>query len=87
VRSATTSAYAEPDGVIRPEMIKLYKDLAKAGIGLILKGHLYVAEKGKAYVGMAVISSDKHILRLKELTEAVHRYGGKILAQINYGGY
>ena len=87
MRSATTSAYADAEGVVRQEIIRLYEGLAKGGVGLIVKGHLYVAEKGKAHVGMAGISSDKHIPGLKELTDAVHRHGGKIIAQLNYGGY
>jgi len=87
MRSATTSAYADAEGVVRQEIIRLYEGLAKGGVGLIVKGHLYVAEKGKAHVGMAGVSSDRQIPRLKELTDAVHRHGGKIMAQLNYGGY
>jgi len=51
-----------------------------------VKGHLYVMDSGKAHEGMAGISSDKHIPRLKELTDAVHRHNGTIVAQINHGG-
>ena len=80
MRSATTSAYSDAEGVVRQEIIRLYEGLAKGGVGLIVKGHLYVAEKGKAHVGMAGISSDKHIPGLKELTDAVHRHGSKIIA-------
>jgi len=87
MRSATTSAYADAEGVIGPEIIRLYEGLAEGGVGLIVKGHLYVAEEGKAHVGMAGISSDGQIPRLRELTGAVHRHGGKIMAQLNHGGY
>jgi 2,4-dienoyl-CoA reductase-like NADH-dependent reductase (Old Yellow Enzyme family) len=87
MRSATTSAYSDPDGVVRHLIIKLYEDLAKGSVGLIVKGHLYIAKKGKAHVGMAGINSDKQIPKLKELTDAVHRHSSKIIAQLNYGGY
>lgn len=87
MRSATTSAHSDERGIVRPEIIKLYEELAKGGIGLIVKGHLYVTEKGKAHQGMAGISNDNHIPKLRELTDTVHRHGGVIMAQINHGGY
>ncbi len=87
IRSATTSAYSDERGIIRPEIIKLYENLAKGGVGLIVKGHLYITEKGKAHQGMAGISSDDHIPKLKELTNIVHRHDSVIVAQINHGGY
>jgi len=87
MRSATTSYYAHEDGIVRESAIKLYENLAKGGIGLIVKGHLYITESGRAHQGMAGISSDIHIPRLKELTDIVHRYDSKIVAQINHGGF
>ncbi len=87
IRSATTSAWSDENGVVRPEIIKLYEALAEGGVGLIIKGHLYVDPKGKAHEGMAGIHSDAVVPKLRELTDAVHRHGGAILAQINYGGY
>lgn len=86
VRSATTSAYADEEGLVRELAINLYRDLAKGEVGLIIKGHLYVLESGKAHKGMAGISSEKHVPRLRELTEAVHEHGGKIAAQLNHAG-
>jgi 2,4-dienoyl-CoA reductase-like NADH-dependent reductase (Old Yellow Enzyme family) len=86
MRSATTSAYADEEGVVGDPLIRAYGRLSKGGVGLIVKGHLYVHDGGKAHDGMAGISSDKHIPRLKELTDAVHRHGGRIVAQINHGG-
>jgi len=86
VRSATTSGHANEHGIVGPEIIKRYADLAQGGIGLIIKGHLYVDPKGKAHSGMAGISSNKHIPALTMLTAAVHSHSGRILAQINHAG-
>jgi 2,4-dienoyl-CoA reductase-like NADH-dependent reductase (Old Yellow Enzyme family) len=86
VRSATTSYWSDDHGMIRPEIIDLYRKLAAGDIGLIIKGHLYVQDAGKAHTGMAGISHDFHIPRLKALTEEVHKYDAKIVAQLNYGG-
>jgi 2,4-dienoyl-CoA reductase-like NADH-dependent reductase (Old Yellow Enzyme family) len=87
MRSATTSAWADERGIVGPEIVDLYERLAEGGIGLIVKGHLYVTEGGKAHVGMAGISNAIQVPKLRELTDAVHHHGGKILAQINHAGY
>jgi 2,4-dienoyl-CoA reductase-like NADH-dependent reductase (Old Yellow Enzyme family) len=86
MRSATTSAYSDGEGIVRDPIISLYERLSEGEVGLIVKGHLYVQDKGKAHEGMAGISHDKHIPRLKKLTDAVHRHGGHIVAQINHAG-
>ncbi len=87
MRSATTSAWSDESGVIRPEIIDLYRRLAEGSLGLIVKGHLYVTDSGKAHAGMAGISHDFHVPKLRELTDSVHGHGGKIVAQINHAGY
>jgi 2,4-dienoyl-CoA reductase-like NADH-dependent reductase (Old Yellow Enzyme family) len=87
MRSATTSAYSDEQGVIRSEIVKLYENLAKGGVGLIIKGHLYVDERGKAHSGMAGLSNDYHVPKLRELTDSVHLHGAAIFAQLNFGGY
>ena len=86
VRSATTSAYSRPDGVLRPEIVDLLVRLAEGEVGLIVKGHLYVMETGKAFVGQAGIDGEAQLPMLRRLTEAVHAAGGVIAAQLNHAG-
>ena len=86
MRSATTSYWADDEGVVKDTHVRLYRGLARGGVGLIVKGHLYVADNGKAHTGMAGISSDRHIPMLRRLTDAVHEQGGRIVAQINHAG-
>ena len=86
MRSATTSAWSDEDGIVRPEILDLYRELAEGGVGLIVKGHLYVARSGKAHDGMAGIDSDSQVPMLRKLTGGVHEHGGKIVAQLNHGG-
>jgi len=87
VRSATTSAYADERGIVGPEIVRWYEDLAAGDVGVIVKGHLYVDPRGKAHSGMAGISDDEHIPGLAKVTDGVHSHGGRIVAQINHGGY
>lgn len=86
VRSATTSYWSDKRGVLRSDIINLYGKLAEGGVGLIIKGHLYVKKSGKAHKGMAGISNDYHLKKLKELTDKVHEFDGKIVAQLNHAG-
>lgn len=87
VRSATTSYWSSDEGVLSDPIIEYYKQLVEGNIGLIIKGHSYVSEKGKAHSKQSGLSSADHIPRMKELTELVHSFGSKIIAQINHGGY
>lgn len=86
IRSATTSYWANAQGILRQEIINLYQQLAEGDIGIIIKGHLYVIDAGKAHEGMAGISQDAHIPQLQKLTTLVHDEGGTIIAQLNHAG-
>jgi 2,4-dienoyl-CoA reductase-like NADH-dependent reductase (Old Yellow Enzyme family) len=86
MRSATTSAQADENGIVTDAIVRRYENLSKGGIGLIAKGHLYIMDSGKAHDGMAGISNDAQIPMLKKLTDAVHRHEGHIVAQINHAG-
>lgn len=86
MRSATTSYYSNDLGIVRPEMIDLYRKLAEGGVGLIVKGHLYVSDDGKAHRGMAGLSQDYHIEGLRGITDVVHENQGVIAAQLNHAG-
>jgi 2,4-dienoyl-CoA reductase-like NADH-dependent reductase (Old Yellow Enzyme family) len=86
MRSATTSAYADKEGIVNDTIISHYELMSKGEVGLIVKGHLYIMDAGKAHNGMAGISNDKHIPMLKKLTDAVHKHEGHIVAQINHAG-
>ena len=86
MRSATTSAYADEKGIVNDTIIKHYERMSRGEVGLIVKGHLYIMDNGKAHNGMAGISHDEHIPMLKKLTDAVHKHDGHIVAQINHAG-
>ena len=87
VRSATTSYWSEDDGILTDPILDYYDKLSKGNIGLIIKGHSFVTEKGKAHEKQSGLSSDIHLPRMKELTKLVHSNGSKIIAQINHAGY
>jgi 2,4-dienoyl-CoA reductase-like NADH-dependent reductase (Old Yellow Enzyme family) len=86
IRSATCSYFTDDHGTILPSVIELYRNLTEGGVGLIIKGHLYVHDAGRAHRGMAGISHDGHLPGLRALTQAVHNAGGLIFAQLNHAG-
>ncbi len=88
IRSATAEFAANPDGTIIPEYLDLYSNLALGEIGLIIQGHLYIMDEGKAHKKMAGIAHDYHLDGLKQIVDVVHntQTESKIIAQINHGG-
>ena len=88
VRSATAEFDANEDGTISEAYFEMYKQLSLGEVGLIIQGHLYISEEGKAHKGMAGIASEQHLPSLKKITQIVHETGtgSKIVAQINHGG-
>lgn len=84
VRSATHESISL-DGSVTPEIINLYKKLAQEEVGLIVTSGLEVTEE-KVFINSMRICDDSCIEPLKELTEAVHEAGGKIISQLLHGG-
>ena len=86
VRSATFEGMAKENGEVSDEILNLYRNLAKGGIGLIITGHCYVNPLGKAFFNQVGIYSDEMIPGLKRLVQEVHEHGGKIVFQLAHAG-
>jgi len=86
VRSATWAGMAGDDGSCTPKLIELMVKLAEGGVGLIITGHVYVSKIGQASPWQLGIYKDELISGLRELTDAVHKKGGKIMVQLAHAG-
>ncbi len=86
MRSATWENRATPEGFVTDELIDFTADLARGDVGLIITGISSVSEEGKITFGQTGIHQDECIPGLKRLTDEVHRYGGRVAAQLAYGG-
>jgi len=86
VRSATWEGMAADDGACTPELVELMAQLAYGGVGLIITSHAYVRPHGQAGPSQLSIYKDELIESLKEMVQAVHKYGTPIVLQISHGG-
>jgi 2,4-dienoyl-CoA reductase-like NADH-dependent reductase (Old Yellow Enzyme family) len=86
VRSATWEGLATTDGACTGRLIDLMVKLAEGGVGLIITGHSYVSQEGKAGPWQMGIQDDSTLRGLTEMSEAVHRCGGKIALQLAHAG-
>jgi 2,4-dienoyl-CoA reductase-like NADH-dependent reductase (Old Yellow Enzyme family) len=87
VRSATWEGMAAEDGACKPELVELMAQLAQGGVGLIITSHAYVRPHGQAGPWQLGIYKDELIESLKEMVQAVHKYGASIALQISHGGF
>ena len=84
VRSATQEVMAGVDGHLNERIYKLYDDLAKGGLGLIITSGPYITKDSKSMPLQIGFYNDDFIDEYKKLTAGVHGYGSKVLLQINY---
>ncbi len=87
VRSATWEGMAEDDGSCTPKLMDLISKLAEGGVGLIITSHAYVRQDGQAGPWQLGIYKDALIQGLREMTQAVHDHGGRIVLQAAHAGF
>lgn len=66
---------------------QIYKNLTKSGIGLIITSHMAIDKKQRADCTHICVNDKRNQEKLNELTNIIHEYGAKIIAQISYPGY
>ena len=86
VRAATSETMATESGTVTPALIELHQTLAANGVGLSLLGHAFVHPRGQSLPNQTGIHHDAMIPGLARLTDAVHREGGLIFAQLAHAG-
>jgi 2,4-dienoyl-CoA reductase-like NADH-dependent reductase (Old Yellow Enzyme family)/thioredoxin reductase len=81
------TGFATEEGFVTNRMKDYYEERAKGGAALIIPGVLSIdAPRGRCETEQVAISEDKYIPGLTELTDAVHRHGAKIAAQLQHAG-
>jgi 2,4-dienoyl-CoA reductase-like NADH-dependent reductase (Old Yellow Enzyme family) len=86
VHSATQECMAGDNGEVTDELIKRYVNLAKGETGLIVPGDMYVDRLGRSRLHQTGIHADDLIPGLRNLVDAVHEHGAKIVFQLAHAG-
>lgn len=85
-RSATNDYAGNEDGTVNPTQLEINRALAQHEVGLIFTGHYAVCPQGHNDPRQNALWDDKFIAGHHALTDLVHQFGGKIVAQINHSG-
>ena len=87
VRSATWEGIAEVDGSISDDTYKIYRELARGGVGTIITGFTSVAANDRYFGGMMRLSDDKLIPQYKKLVEIIHAENCAAISQLAMGAF
>jgi 2,4-dienoyl-CoA reductase-like NADH-dependent reductase (Old Yellow Enzyme family)/thioredoxin reductase len=87
VMSPMATDFASHDGTASARLIRYYEERARGGVGLIINEYTGVDDVESVPTNYNLrISRDWHIASCEQLTEAVHRHGAKIFAQLHHAG-
>ncbi|MGI4828486.1 MAG: alkene reductase [Janthinobacterium lividum] len=84
IMAPLTRLRGTPDHIPTPVMIEYYTQRASAG--LIISEGIPVSKQGVGYAQVPGIWSEQQVAQWKPVTEAVHKAGGRIFAQIWHVG-
>jgi 2,4-dienoyl-CoA reductase-like NADH-dependent reductase (Old Yellow Enzyme family) len=85
-KTATVESRADDAGFVTDELVAFYEPIARAGTPLVITGNLYVSPQGKSTRGMCGVDEDAKIPGLTRWAESLHRYGSKLIGQLNHCG-
>ena len=87
VMPAMGVSLADPTGEANEHIIRYYEDRAKGGVGLIITEITRVDEvEGIGTPNQLGATDSRHVPHLERLAERVHKYGTKILVQLQHPG-
>lgn len=87
VHPASTTCYASATGEVTNLMVDHYASIARGGTGMIIVENTQVKyPQGKNVVRQLRLDNDKYIAGYKELADACHMYGCKVIQQIHHAG-
>jgi 2,4-dienoyl-CoA reductase-like NADH-dependent reductase (Old Yellow Enzyme family) len=73
-------------GEVTDELVCLYEELARKGVGLTVTGHMFCERRGRYAPRQPGIHADEMVPGLARLVEATHRHGARIFAQVSHAG-
>ena len=86
VRSATWEGLADGDGRLTPQLLAVYEDLARGGVGTVITGALYVEAQARSLPGQLGLYDAAGLDGHRRLVETVRAAGALVLAQLSFAG-
>ena len=86
VMPALGTNLASRRGEVTPQLLEHYRARARGGAGMIIVEGTSVHFSGRGFPFQLNVDHDDLIPGLRELTEAVHNEGARILIQLHHGG-
>ncbi|WP_339181384.1 alkene reductase [Paenibacillus sp. FSL R5-0701] len=87
VMAPLTRGFADDqEGTVTDEMVDYYEQRARDGVGLIITEGINPNLAGKGTYGIPGLYTDEQTTSWKRVTDAVHRHGGTIIAQLWHVG-
>ncbi len=86
VRSATVDNLGR-DKMVSEAQLAFYREMVRGEVGLIISSGLFPSLDGWTAPGQLGIHHDDMIPSLKKLVDNVHKYGGKVAAQLMHAGW
>ena len=86
IRSATQDPFGHRDGTCAPEQVALYRELAASGVGAIITAYSYISPEGRSTGIQVGFATEAQRASQKEVLDAVHEAGGKLILQIMHAG-
>ncbi|OBI40831.1 NADH:flavin oxidoreductase [Mycobacterium sp. E796] len=85
VIKAATSEGRSPDGLVTEDLIEFHRSFAQGGVGMTTVAYCCVSPEGASAPGQ-IVMSPAALPGLRKLTDAVHREGAAISAQLGHAG-
>ena len=86
IRSATQDPFGQRDGTCAPAQVELYKEIAASGVGAIITAYSYISPEARSTGIQVGFATPEHRASQKEVLDAVHSVGGKLILQIMHAG-
>ncbi len=86
VRSATWEAMADESGHPTPRLVRVYRELAEGGTGLIIVSATTISADATRVPGMLGIPDDTYIPSYRGLVRAIHDSGVPVVLQLVFPG-
>ena len=87
IRSATFEGMADKAGFPTPGYLALYEELARNKVKWMITGFMFMSNSGRAmHPGQAGLDSENKVPAFEQVTNRVHKYGSKIIAQLAHTG-